>query len=72
MHILFIHQNFPAQFGPLAFRLAATPGWSCTFVSQKAEGTVRGVRCLKYHLTGGATEKSHYCSRTFEIGRAHV
>ena len=74
MHILFVHQNFPAQFGPLAYRLAATPGWSCTFVSQKAEGTVRGVRCVKYHLTGGATEKSHYCSRTFEnaVWHAHA
>ena len=74
MHVLFVHQNFPAQFGPLAFRLAATPGWSCTFVSQKAEGTVRGVNCLKYEIKGGATEKTHYCGRTFEnaVWHAHA
>ena len=24
MHVLFVHQNFPAQFGPFAFRAART------------------------------------------------
>lgn len=72
MNVLFVHQNFPAQFGPFAFRLAATPGWTCTFVSQKQEGTVRGVRCLKYHLKGGATEQTHYCGRTFENAVWHT
>src|SRR5438105_3292244 len=59
MHVLFVHQNFPAQFGPFAFRLARTPGYRCTFVSQKMDGTFRGVRCLKYDTRGGATEKTH-------------
>ncbi len=74
MNVLFVHQNFPAQFGPFAYRLAATPGWTCTFVSQKQEGIVRGVRCLKYALAGGATEQTHYCGRTFEnaIWHAHA
>lgn len=72
MNVLFVHQNFPAQFGPFAFRLAATPGWSCTFISQKQEGTIRGVRCLKYHLKGGATEQTHYCGRTFENAIWHT
>src|SRR3954454_2821112 len=72
MHVLFVHQNFPAQFGPFAFRLARTPGYRCTFVSQRLEGTGRGVRCLKYATKGGATEKSHYCSRTFENATWHA
>jgi glycosyltransferase involved in cell wall biosynthesis len=72
MHVLFVHQNFPAQFGPFAFRLARMPGWSCTFVSHKQEGTVRGVRCVKYPLAGGATGKTHYCSRTFENAVWHA
>ena len=30
------------------------------------DGPFRGVRCLKYDTKGGATERTHYCSRTFE------
>ena len=72
MHVLFVHQNFPAQFGPFAFRLAARPGYRCTFVTQRLDGTHRGVRCLKYATAGGATEKNHYCSRTFENAVWHA
>ena len=66
MHVLFVHQSFPAQFGPFAFRLARTPGWRCTFVTQAREGVVRGVNCIKYTQKGGATEKTHLFSRSFE------
>ncbi len=72
MHILFVHQNFPAQFGPFAFRLARTPGFNCTFVSGKREGTVRGVRCIRYSTTGGAIDKTHFFSRTFENAVWHA
>jgi glycosyltransferase involved in cell wall biosynthesis len=72
MHVLFVHQNFPAQFGPFAFRLARVPGFQCTFVSQKLDGHFRGVRCIKYATRGGATDKTHYCSRTFENGIWHT
>jgi glycosyltransferase involved in cell wall biosynthesis len=71
MHVLFVHQNFPAQFGPFAFRLARV-GHQCTFVNQKHEGVYRGVRCLKYSTRGGATEANHYCSRSFENGVWHA
>jgi glycosyltransferase involved in cell wall biosynthesis len=72
MHTLFVHQNFPAQFGPFAFRLAATPGQRCTFVSSNKAGFVRGVRCLKYVTSGGATDKTHTLSRTFENAVWHA
>jgi glycosyltransferase involved in cell wall biosynthesis len=72
MHVLFVHQNFPAQFGPFAFRLAQSPGYRCTFVSHKQEGIIRGVRCIKYPLKGGATDKTHYFSRTFENAVWHA
>ena len=72
MHVLFVHQNFPAQFGPFAFRLAQTPGFQCTFVTQKIEGVYRGVKCIKYETRGGATETTHFCSRTFENGVWHA
>ncbi len=32
MHVLFIHQAFPAQFGRLALELNRAHGWRCTFL----------------------------------------
>ena len=72
MHVLFVHQNFPAQFGPFAFRLARTPGRRCTFVSNKAAGVHRGVDCIRYEVGGGATAATHFCSRTFENATWHA
>jgi glycosyltransferase involved in cell wall biosynthesis len=66
MHVLFVHQNFPAQFGPFASRLAKRPGWKCTFVTAKANGAIPGVDVVLHKNRGGATDKNHYCSRTFE------
>src|SRR5262249_19597975 len=33
MHVLFIHPNFPAQFGHVAMHLATRLGWQCTVVT---------------------------------------
>lgn len=66
MHILYVHQNFPAQFGHIARHLIDRKGWRCTFVSQTPAGTVEGIEKIQYKLTGGATKSNHYCSRTFE------
>ena len=35
MHVLFVHRNFPAQFGHIAARGVAERGWKATFVSEK-------------------------------------
>ncbi len=66
MHVLFVHQNFPAQFGHIAAYLAKRKNYRCTFVTQQPSGTWNGVERIQYHLRGGATEKNHYCSRSFE------
>jgi glycosyltransferase involved in cell wall biosynthesis len=68
MHILFVHQNFPAQFGHIAHYLAQRKGFRCTYVSQQPPGTAGGVERLQYKLPpgGGARDTTHYCSRTFE------
>ncbi len=66
MQVLFVHQNFPAQFGHIARHLIRKLGWQCTFVSQTPEGNVDGIEKLTYKLEGGATRHNHYCSRTFE------
>lgn len=72
MHILFVHQNFPAQFGHIARHLIRTQGWQCTFVSKTPAGEVAGVRKIEYRTTGGARETNHYCSRTFENAVWHA
>jgi glycosyltransferase involved in cell wall biosynthesis len=72
MHILFVHQNFPAQFGHIADYLVRQKGFRCTFASQKSPGQVGGVERIQYHVQGGATERTHYCSRTFENAVWHI
>jgi glycosyltransferase involved in cell wall biosynthesis len=65
MHVLFLHQNFPAQFGMVAGRLARE-GNRVTFVTHKAGGNVEGIERIVYEPRGGATTRTHYSSRTFE------
>jgi glycosyltransferase involved in cell wall biosynthesis len=72
MHILFVHQNFPAQFGHIARALVREQGYECTFVTNKPSAMVDGVRVLRYEPQGGATERNHYCTRTFENAVAHA
>lgn len=66
MHVLLLHQNFPAQFGPLLSRLGGQPGWKFTFASRTGDGELPGVERLRFATKGGATEQTHYFSRTFE------
>jgi glycosyltransferase involved in cell wall biosynthesis len=66
MQILFVHQNFPAQFAHIARRLHSRRGWKCAFVSQMPGDSADGIDRIEYKLTGGATAETHFCSRTFE------
>jgi glycosyltransferase involved in cell wall biosynthesis len=72
MHVLYIHQNFPAQFGHIAAYLIKHHGFRATFVSQTPPGKVAGIRKIQYSLKGGATERTHYFSRTFENATWHA
>jgi glycosyltransferase involved in cell wall biosynthesis len=73
MHLLFVHQNYPAQFGHIADYLHRLHGAQCTFVSRQPAGRSPGIERITYPLDGGATEHNHYCSRTFEntVWHAH-
>jgi glycosyltransferase involved in cell wall biosynthesis len=72
MHVLFVHQNFPAQFGHVADYLARHHGYRCTFVSEKPGGRAGNVERIQYAVKGGATRQNHYCSRTFENAVWHT
>ncbi len=66
MHILFVHKNFPAQFGHIASYLIKDHGFQCSFASELPSGNVDGIERVQYKIQGGATKSTHYCSRTFE------
>lgn len=66
MQVLYVHQTYPAQFGAVARRMNRQQGWQCFFVSQTTPGQDEGVEKIQYRLTGGATNTTHFCSRTFE------
>lgn len=72
MHLLFVHQNFPAQFGHIASYLAQHKGYRCTFVSERPAGFSDGIERIQYTVKGGATRTTHYCSRTFENNIWHT
>ena len=72
MHVLFVHNNFPAQFGHIARHLVKHKGFQCTFVCEHPPGEFDGVRRLQYQAKGGATKATHYCSRTFENATWHA
>lgn len=66
MHILFVHKNYPAQFGQIAAHLVRSHGYRCTFLSEKPGGTDGGVERIQFAARGGARRETHYTSRTFE------
>lgn len=72
MEILFVHKNYPAQFGHIARHLVRSRGWKCDFVSEKPPGEAGGIRRIQYRPIGGARESNHYCTRTFENAVAHA
>ncbi len=72
MHIVFVHQNFPAQFGHIADYLSRRKGFRCTFVTNKQQRNGGAIELIRYETKGSATQKNHYCSRTFENSTWHA
>lgn len=72
MRILFVHQNFPAQFGHIAHYLTREHGIECAFVTNRAPTGHEGMPIVHYAPRGGARQTTHYCSRTFENAIAHA
>ncbi len=66
MHVLFLHHNFPAQFGQIAAYLARHHGFRCTFASEKEVPDTAEIQHVRFTPQGGATKATHHCSRTLE------
>lgn len=71
MHVLFVHQNFPAQFRFIAPRLMKEFGYECSFCTERVEGEIPGVRKIHYKSRGGATVANSVFTRNYENAVAH-
>ncbi|MEX2142597.1 MAG: glycosyltransferase [Pirellulales bacterium] len=70
MHILYVHRNFPAQFGHIAARLIEERGWQCTFASERPGGNPGGIRLLQYKIDERNKDGVHPIAQPFdEYGR---
>lgn len=72
MHVLYVHRNFPAQFGHIAAHVSGELGWRCTFVSEAETDSRSAIEHVRYEPQGGATAQSDYFTRTFENAIAHA
>ena len=71
MHVLFVHKNFPAQFGHVAQWLVEKHRWKATYISELPNAQFGGLKRIHYRPLGGAREETHFCSRSFENYVAH-
>ncbi|TPE51387.1 glycosyltransferase [Amaricoccus solimangrovi] len=58
MRILFIHDNFPAQFGVLGVWLARQ-GWDVTFATSAEKAAAPGIRVLRYAPHRAPSPETH-------------
>jgi glycosyltransferase involved in cell wall biosynthesis len=67
MDVLFIHNNFPAQFQHLAPFLAKQPGVRVAAIGARTSRAIEGVRLIKYAMTAYDTSSSHPFARRFDL-----
>jgi glycosyltransferase involved in cell wall biosynthesis len=67
MDVLFVHNNFPAQFKHLARFLARQPGVRIAAIGAQNARPTDNVRLLKYVLTDVDVSSSHPFSRRFDL-----
>ena len=65
MKILFIHKNYPAQFGELGHWLAAQ-GWDVTFATERDDVASERIRIVQFKDHRGQTKGIHHYAAGFE------
>ncbi len=68
LKVLFIHQNFPGQFGRIAQSLARDPNYEVLAVGKHGCPGLAGVRTLTYKLHRAPARATHHYARPFEAG----
>jgi glycosyltransferase involved in cell wall biosynthesis len=67
MDVLFIHNNFPAQFKHLAPLLVKQRGVRVAAIGSRTSRAIDGVRLIKYAMNGYDTSSSHPFARRFDL-----
>ena len=67
MNILFVHNNFPAQFRNLAARLARDPDMNLAAIGSNTATPMQGVRLIKYSLAEADLADTHPFARRFDM-----
>ncbi len=67
MNVLFVHNNFPAQYRHVATALLRDPEIRICAVSAAASRGLKGVRSVKYNLDGVDVAATHPFARRFDL-----
>jgi glycosyltransferase involved in cell wall biosynthesis len=67
MNVLFVHNNFPAQFQHLARFLAQQSGVEVAAIGGQTSRSTKGVRLFKYALSSVDVSSSHPFARRFDL-----
>jgi len=67
MNVLFVHNNFPAQFDKLARFLVRQPGVHVAAIGARTSRSLNGVRHVKYALPATDSSASHPFARRFNL-----
>jgi glycosyltransferase involved in cell wall biosynthesis len=73
MHVMFLHPNFPAQFGHIAAHLAAEEHWPCTFVTSVDTTHLQlPFVHINYRVKPGPTPKTFFNPETLQELLEHL
>jgi glycosyltransferase involved in cell wall biosynthesis len=73
MHVMFIHPNFPAQFGHIAHHLATQLGWQSTFITSIDTTHLKlPFNHINYKVYDGPQPKTFYNPDTLNVLMDHM